>query len=93
MGLSLADLTDEQKKELEIKSGVLVEDVAAGVRGNVQPGDVILAIISRGTVIEAKSAEQVNALLSKLEKGASVALRLRRGDAQFIATVRLNNGE
>jgi serine protease Do len=93
MGLSLADLTDEQKKELEVKSGVLVEDVAAGVRGNVQPGDVILAIISRGTVIEAKSAEQVNALLSKLEKGASVALRLRRGDAQFIATVRLNNGE
>jgi serine protease Do len=93
MGLSLADLTDEQRKELEIKNGVLVEDVAATVRGNVQPGDVILAIISRGTTIEAKSADQVNAFLGKLEKGASVALRLRRGDAQFVATVRLNNGE
>ncbi len=93
MGLSLADLTDEQKRDLEVKAGVLVEDVAAGVRGNVQPGDVILAIISHGTTTEAKSAEQVNALLSKLEKGASVALRLRRGAQQFIATVRLNNGE
>jgi serine protease Do len=93
MGLVLSDLTDEQKKELEVKSGVLVEDVAPAVRGNVQPGDVIIAIISRGTTTEAKSADQVNALLGKLDKGASVALRLRRGDAQFIATVRLNNGE
>ena len=93
MGLSLADLTDEQKKELELKSGVLIEDVAPTVRGNVQPGDVIIAIISRGTTTDAKSAEQINGLLSKLEKGASVAMRLRRGEQQFIATIRLNNGE
>ena len=93
MGLSLTDLTDEQKKELEVKNGVLVEDVAASVKGNVQPGDVILAIINRGATTEAKSADQVNTLLGKLDKGASVALRLRRGDAQFIATIRLNNGE
>jgi serine protease Do len=93
MGLVLSDLTDEQKKELELKSGVLIEDVTGTVRGNVQPGDVILAIISRGSTTEARSAEQVNALLAKLEKGASVAMRLRRGDATFIATIRLNNGE
>ena len=31
MGLVLADLTDEQKKELDLKSGVLVEDVATGL--------------------------------------------------------------
>ena len=72
MGLVLSDLTDEQKKELEIKSGVLIEDITGTVRGNVQPGDVILAIINRGTTTEAKSAEQVNALLGKLDKGASV---------------------
>jgi serine protease Do len=93
MGLTLTDLTDDQKKELDIKSGVLVEDVAATVRGNVQPGDVIVAIISRGATTEAKSADQVNTLLGKLEKGASVAMRLRRGDTQFVATIRLNNGE
>jgi len=93
MGLSLSDLTDEQKRELDVKNGVLIEDIAPGVRGNIQPGDVILAIISRGTTTEAKSAEQVNAMLSKLERGASVALRLRRGDTQFIASVRLNGVE
>jgi trans-aconitate methyltransferase len=47
----------------------------------------------RGTPIEAKSAEQVNAFLARVDKGASVALRLRRGEQQFIATIRLNNGE
>ena len=70
MGLVLSDLTDEQKKELEVKSGVLVEDVRGTVRGNIQPGDVILAIISRGATTEAKSAAQVNELLAKLDKGA-----------------------
>ncbi len=48
LGLVLSDLTDEQKKELDGKGGVLVEDIAGSVRGNVQPGDVILAIVSRG---------------------------------------------
>ena len=49
---------------------------------------MILAIIHRGTTTEARSAEQVNAMVSKLEKGASVALRLKRGEQQFLATIR-----
>jgi len=93
MGLSLIDLTDEQKKELDLKNGVLIEDISGPVRGNVQPGDVILAIVSRGQTTDAKSAEQVNALLSKLEKGASVTLRLKRGEQEFFATLKINNGE
>ena len=88
MGLVLSDLTDEQKKELDIKNGVLVEDIAGRVRGNVQPGDVILAIVSRGQTTEAKTAEQVNGLLAKLDKGASVTLRLKRGEQEFFATLK-----
>ena len=93
MGLSLSDLTDEQKKELEVKSGVVVEDVTAGVRGNVQPGDVILALIRGGQATEVKSAAQMNELLSKMEKGASVTLQIKRGDATFYSTLKINNGE
>ena len=48
MGLVLSDLTDEQKKEADVKAGVMVDDVAPTVRGNVQPGDVILAIVRGG---------------------------------------------
>ena len=90
IGLVLVDLTDEQKKELEVKNGVGIEDITGAVRGNVQPGDVILAIVNRGQTTEAKTAEQVNAMLSKLEKGASVTLRLKRGDQEFYSSLRLN---
>ena len=94
MGLVLSDLTDDQRKELELKTGgVLVEDVVGVVRGNVQPGDVILAIIQKGAPVEAKSAAQVNEVLGKLEKGASVTLQMRRGDNSFYTTLKLGNGE
>jgi serine protease Do len=93
MGLALSDLTDEQRKELDLRHGVLIEDVVGPVRGNVQPGDVIIEIRSRGTVTEARSAEQVNGMLTKLEKGASVTLRLKRGEQEFFSTLKINNGE
>ena len=94
MGLVLSDLTEEQRRELDLKSGgVLVEDVVGVVRGNVQPGDVVLAIVQNGQMAEAKSATQVNEYLARLDKGASVTLQLRRGDNQFFATVKLGNGD
>jgi serine protease Do len=93
MGLVLSDLTPEQRKEAEVKSGVLVDEVAGAVRGNIQPGDIILAVISRGATTEARSAAQVNELLAKLEKNASVTLQIKRGEQTFFATVKLPNGE
>jgi len=89
MGLVLSDLTDEQKKELDVKGGVVIDDIVGVVRGNVQPNDVILAIIQRGQPIEAKSAQQVNDALAKLDKGASVTLQLKRGENTFYATLRV----
>jgi serine protease Do len=93
MGLVLSDLTDDQKKELDLKSGVLIEDIPGIVRGNVQPGDVITAFIQRGQATEAKSATQINDMLAKLDKGAPVTFQLRRGEAQFFATLKTPNGE
>ena len=88
MGLVLSDLTDDQKKELDLKNGVGVEAVSGGVRANVQAGDVILAVISRGVSTEAKSVAQINDLFAKLEKSAPVTLQVKRGDNQFFATLR-----
>ncbi|HLW11254.1 MAG TPA: DegQ family serine endoprotease [Casimicrobiaceae bacterium] len=94
MGLVLSDLTDEQRKQLGLKSGgVLVEDIVGVVRGNVQAGDVILAIIQRGASVDVKSAAQVNEYLAKLDKGASVTLQVRRGDNAFYTTLKLGTGE
>ena len=92
MGLVLSDLSEEQKKELEIKNGVVVEDITGTARGDIQPGDIIVALISRGASIEARNAEQVNAQIAKLEKGSSVTLLLRRGERQFYSTIKLGNG-
>ena len=93
MGLVLSDLTDEQKKEADVKAGVAVDDIAPTVRGNVQPGDIIIAIVRGGQSTEAKTAAQVNELLAKVEKGASVTLQLKRGEQQFFSTLRALNGE
>ena len=61
------------------------------MRGNVQPGDVILAIVSRGQTTEAKSADAGQRLLAKLEKGASVTLRLKRAErGEFYSSLKLN---
>jgi serine protease Do len=93
MGLMLSDLNDEQKKELEIKNGVLIEDITGSARGNIQPGDVILAVINKGVAIDAKNADQVNGLIAKLEKGAAVTLLLRRGEQQFYSSIKVGNGD
>jgi serine protease Do len=93
MGLVLSDLSDDQKKELDVKNGVLIEDITGSARGNIQVGDVILAVISKATTIDARNADQVNGLIAKLEKGAAVTFLLRRGDAQFYSSVKIDNGE
>jgi serine protease Do len=88
MGLVLADLTDDQKKDLEVKNGVGVEAVSGAVRANIQAGDVILAVVSRGVTTEARNAAQVNELFAKLDKSTPVTLQVKRGDNQFFATLR-----
>jgi S1-C subfamily serine protease len=89
MGLALADLSDDQRRELDVQSGgVLIEDVVGIVRGNVQPGDVILAIVRDGQLRTAKSAAQINESLAAIDPAAAVTLQLRRGDNQFFATIK-----
>jgi hypothetical protein len=34
----------------------------------------------------------LNGLLAKLDKGASVTLRLKRGEQEFFSTLKINNG-
>ncbi len=93
IGLVLSDLTDDQKRDAQVKFGVLVEDVTANVRGNIQPGDVVLAIVNRGQSTEARSAAQLNDVIAKLDKGTSVTLQLKRGEQQFFTALRVTGGE
>lgn len=89
LGLVVSELTDEQKRELRVGGGLMVEDVRGNAtRADLRTGDVILALISRGASAEIKSVDQFNKLLSQTEKGSNVTLLVRRGDVQTFVTIK-----
>lgn len=87
LGLELAELTSEQKAELQVDGGLLVEDAkGAAARGEIRRDDVILGIGN----VTVKSLEQFNGLLKQIPKGQRVALRVRQGDATTYITLKLD---
>ncbi|CAG4883844.1 putative periplasmic serine endoprotease DegP-like [Georgfuchsia toluolica] len=87
-GLALSDLTAEQKQQAGIDNGILVEDVRNGLRGDLQPGDLILGLMHKGVQTEVKSVEQFNSLLGKIDKSATLTLLVKRGEAQVFVTIK-----
>ncbi|MBI2311380.1 MAG: DegQ family serine endoprotease [Betaproteobacteria bacterium] len=84
LGLALSELTAEQKKELKVDSGVMVDDVQPGpaARAGIRRGDVILALNNQ----DVRNVEHFNQLLGQFDKGRNVALLVRRGEnTTFIA--------
>jgi serine protease Do len=88
--LSVAELTEADKKQYEVKNGVLIEEARKGVR-NLEEGDVILAVTSKGNTTDINSAEQLNNALSKVEKNSSVAFHVKRGKNTLIVTEKLSD--
>ncbi|NNM63307.1 MAG: DegQ family serine endoprotease [Burkholderiales bacterium] len=82
IGVAAVDLNDTQKKELGVKSGVLVEAVQGPAgRDGLRVGDVVTTMNN----VEITSAKQFKDLAAALPTGKPVALLVRRGDAaQFI---------
>jgi serine protease Do len=82
LGLAVADLTEAQKREMRMDSGVVVE-LADGVAGRagLQPGDVIVRLNNT----DIKDARQFNALVAKLDPKKNALLLVRRGESsQFV---------
>ena len=89
LGLVLSELSPEQKRELKIANGLLIEDVRAnGSRTDLRPGDVILAVVHKGSSTEASSVDQFNKLLSQFDKSATITLLVRRGEQQTYITLK-----
>jgi serine protease Do len=82
LGLGLNDLSDEQRKELQIPHGVVVAEVqGSAARAGIRRGDVITAINNS----DVKSVEQFNQILAGYKAGQNIALLVRRGErALFI---------
>jgi serine protease Do len=77
LGLTVADLTDAQKRELKVKGGVRVEAAnGAGGRAGLRQGDVILALDN----VEISDTKQFMAVAAKAEKSRAVSVMVRRGE-------------
>lgn len=93
LGLVVSELTADQKRDLKMASGLLIEDVrGAGARSELRQGDIIIAVISKGATTEVRSVDQFNKLLAQFEKGSNVTLLIRRGEMQTFVTIKGLNG-
>lgn len=89
LGLVLSALTPEQKKDLKLTHGLVVEDVRNGAsRTDLRAGDIILSLISKGARVELNSVEQFNKLLIPLDKSATITLLVRRGENQTFVIIK-----
>jgi len=87
LGLTLSELNADQRKELALTGGLLVEDVqGAAAKAGIRRGDVLMAINNQ----DVKSVDQLNGLLGQFEKARSVALLIRRGDTAIYVPLRLD---
>jgi serine protease Do len=87
LGVVVAELTAEQKKEMRLTHGLVVTDVRADARADVRRGDVILKMVHNGQHTELKSTEQFNKMLAGLDKNAVITLQVRRGENMAFVTV------
>ena len=83
LGLTLSDLSDAQKKDLKLASGVRVDavvDAGPADQAGIREGDIITALANT----EVTSLKSFEAILSKLDKTRSTNILFRRGEwAQF----------
>ncbi len=84
IGLGVVDLNEDQRDELEIDNGVLVNrvDNGASLKAGIREGDVILSIDNKPV----KSTKQFQGMVKGLSAGTSVAVLLQRnGSPTFLA--------
>lgn len=83
MGVSVADLSADQKKQLDVQNGVLIKDVQDGPAAliGLQPGDVITHLNNQAIT----TAKQFTEVAKGLPKDRTVSMRvIRQGRASFI---------
>jgi len=89
LGLAVSELTADQKRELNVAGGVVVENAEGpAAKAGIRRGDVIVAVGNQ----EVKSVEDLNRLLAPDDRARTVALLIKRGDASLYVPLRINGG-
>ena len=85
LGLTVTDITEAQKKEFKVKSGVKVETATeASARAGLREGDVIVAIAN----MEIGNVKEFDAAVAKIDKSKAVNVLFRRGEWAQYALIR-----
>src|SRR5512139_161182 len=88
-GLALSELTADQRRELNIDRGLLVEEVTGdAARAGIQVGDVILAV-NNGKVA---TVEAFRKAIAAIPKGKSAAILVRRGEGSLYIPLKISGG-
>jgi serine protease Do len=89
-GLVLSELTAEQRRELKISGGLLVEEATGdAVRAGIREGDLILAVNNT----EVRTVEQFRKLIATVPVGKSAAILVRRGDSSLYVPLKISGNE
>jgi serine protease Do len=88
LGIAVSELSVEQRQELQISGGLLVEDVkgSAARAAGLHPGDVLLSLGN----VPIRSLAQLNELLKQVPNGRNVAFLVRRGDSASYVAIKLD---
>ena len=85
LGLIVKDIGADDKKELKLGQGVIVDDVdGAAERAGIQAGDLILAF----NTVDVKTAAQFADLVAKMDAKKPAALLIKRGEESRYVTLR-----
>lgn len=87
LGLVVSELNDQQKAELQVEGGLIVEDLKGpAARSQLQRGDVILAVGNT----EVHSAAQFNEVLKREPRGRIIALLVRRSEGTVYVSIKMD---
>lgn len=91
LGIVVADLLPEQRKQFGIKGGVLVQQVNSGpsLKAGIQRGDVILSINN----VDIDSIDRFNTLVKDLPVDKALPVLVHRGDGDLFTAIKIEQAE
>ena len=86
-GMALAELTADQRRELKLNHGLLVEETTGdAARAGIRTGDVILAVNNTPM----RSVEDFRKVINAVPKGRSAAILVRRGEGSLYVPLKIS---
>ena len=86
-GVALSELTPDQRRELKLNHGLLVEETAGdAARAGIRTGDIILAVNNTPM----RTVEEFRKAISAVPKGRSAAILVRRGEGSLYVPLKIS---